>query len=178
MDEISEPLSGPFNSEVSFSPGDKFFRHIDKGQIGKNGLPSANQFNPNPPNGSKGLSLNWSKFSSPESTLIQVGLTFKFEKQEFKDPTQFTVFSATYEFLKEEIIEPFEIYHTPKFSVKPPPFGNPNNRSHCDLMGEAEEIRAKLRNVFAGGLESVDMEIVKEKVEAIKQEWKKLLDNL
>jgi len=45
-------------------------------------------------------------------------------------------------------------------------------------MGEAEEIRAKLRNVFAGGLESVDMEIVKEKVEAIKQEWKKLLDNL
>jgi hypothetical protein len=178
MDELSEPLGGQFEAEGSLPPDAIVFRHIPADQI-KNGYAPEKQFVPRPPESSPSLSLNWDKYASPESTLIQVGLQYHPTKRpEFKDPARFTVFWARRTEIESELFDEFSLIHTPSFNNNPPPFGSPNNRSHSDLDSSDEEVRIKLRNIFKEVENKPDLAIVLEKVEAIKQEWMKLLDNL
>jgi len=173
MDEISEPLTGPYPSEGELPLHGFVFRHILTESI-KNSFAPENQFNPRLPEKPPGLSLNWDKYSSPESTLIQVGLQKHPIKEEFKDPSRFSVFKAKHSDIFDELGDDFSLIHTPGFKSNPPPFGFPNNRSHTDLNGD-EEVRIKLREVFKIA-EKPDMDSVKNTVVSIISEWKKNLE--
>lgn len=122
-------------------------------------IPSESMFVPD----ADGLSVDWDKYATPEECLIRVGLSFRFNKQEFKDPSGFLVFK-----LQVGPVRKLEgvsgVKHTPVFHGEPSPVGAPNNRSHSSIMGSDEEVRLKLRD--AAVEVAVDMELV---VKAVKK---------
>lgn len=123
-------------------------------------IPSESMFVPDV----DGLSVDWSKYSSPEESLIRTGLTFRFNSSEFKDPSRFLVFKLNVgQVRKQEGI--IAVNHTPIFQGNPPSKGNPNNRSHSSILGSDEEVRLKLRD--AAVERKVDMDSVVREVLAI-----------
>jgi hypothetical protein len=120
-------------------------------------IPSESMFMPD----ADGLSVDWDKYATPEESLIRVGLTFRFNTQEFKDPTCFLVFKLKVGQTRQmEGVS--QILHSPVFHAEPPLIGQPNNRSHSSIFGTDEEVRLKLRD--AATEVAVDMEVIEEAV--------------
>ncbi len=145
--------------EIELIPVDsKVYRLIPLHMIRKGSrIPSESMFQPD----ADGLSVDWDKYSTPAMSLVRTGLTFRFNSQEYKDPSRFLVFRLNVGEAGnlEEVIA---VNHTPVFHGDPAPVGLPNNRSHSSILGEDEEIRLKLRDIAFEEL--VEMEQVLEEV--------------
>ncbi|MBV9576522.1 MAG: hypothetical protein JO149_07850 [Gammaproteobacteria bacterium] len=98
--------------------------------------------------GEDGLSVNWNKYSTPISSLIRVGKTYKHGKTQFKNPNDFYVYKLKVEYVRS-IKKIKEIQHNPLFYATPPIIGKPNNKAHTLVKWEYIddlEIRVKLRD--------------------------------
>jgi hypothetical protein len=114
-------------------------------------IPSESMFVPD----ADGLSVDWDKYATPVESLVRTGLTYRFNTNEFKDPTRFLVFKLNVGSVR--LLEGIDaVSHTPVFNGNPPPKGQPNNRSHASILGSDEEVRLKLRDAAAEVLADMD----------------------
>ena len=107
-----------------------------------------------------GISCDWSKLSTPEDTLIRVGLTYKFESSLYKDFQEFSVIQFSVAKIKT-IDEIIGLKHTPK---KKGLLGHPKNLSHSTMYHLDVEVRIKLKGI-SQEVEFINRKFVKEIVE-------------
>lgn len=106
----------------------------------KKRFPNEAHFKPD----SDGLSVNWSRYLSPEEVYHLIGLSFKLGTTDFKDYKAFKIFKLPVEIIRSiEGIE--DVVHTPVLNGNPAPIGSPNNYAHASIIyQDDEEIRLKL----------------------------------
>lgn len=106
----------------------------------KRRYPNETHFVPDP----DGLSVYWKKQIELKNVFITIGLSYKFNTNEFKDHTLFKVFEFPVAFIKT--IEGIsQVLHAPVFNGDPAPVGYPNIFSHSLVAYENDpEIRLKL----------------------------------
>ena len=83
--------------------------------------------------GEDGVSVNWDKYSTPEDSLVIVGMTHKFGKQELKNPDEFRVCAISIEQVRSASPKR-KLLHEPTWRGDPPLIGKPNNRAHTVIV--------------------------------------------
>jgi hypothetical protein len=136
MDEISEIITKPKLKDFS---DDCLLYRLAHNTYKKGDRYNAAVFNPDP----TGLSTDWNKYTTPEGSLIRVGISYKPNTTKFKDPDLFEV-------LKLKVSEVWSIdainsiLHTP---ITVGGIGRPENQSHCSVYYMDEEVRLKLAGI-------------------------------
>ncbi|THU34209.1 hypothetical protein FAM09_24635 [Niastella caeni] len=131
--------------------------------------PKPSHFKPDP----DGLSVYWNQHIDPEGVYNIIGLSYKANKTEFKDPANFFVFSIPVLYLRAvEGIS--DVSHSPRYIGNPAPIGSPNIYSHASIVySDDEEIRLKLSDYCKSNHASchckIDFSIVEKKVQELRQ---------
>jgi hypothetical protein len=152
MDEKLSRLIASINDNTAVKPIPSdaiFFRLVHQDKLDKKKhIPSPSCFAYIPEDVDDGLSVDWEALTTPEMSLAIVGMTFRVNKQEFKDPYSFHVYKLENAFLSE-LDGINKVRHAPNFYGNPPPVGKPNNPSHTIVVytdPNDPEIRVKLQN--------------------------------
>jgi len=115
------------------------------------------------------LSVDWDQKTTPEETLIRVGLTFRGSGPEYKDHSNREVFAINIDFLRglDGIID---VIYNPIFN-DPPINGRPNNIAHSLVEFRKEDydqyeaqIFTEIRSYAMNSKLIVDMNFVNEQV--------------
>ncbi|TCC98489.1 hypothetical protein [Pedobacter hiemivivus] len=93
-----------------------------------------------------GWSVDWNKFTTPEECLIRSGLTYKFNKNEFRNQNDYRIFELNVGQVKK-IEEITRLEHTPT-NRTPEKIGQPNNPSHSSLYYMDVEVRMELLGII------------------------------
>ena len=145
-------------SQLIYPPGNKHKR-----------FPKASHFKPD----EDGLSVNLCRLITVNGVYHIIGLTYRINKEEFKDPANFKLFT-----IQTSIITAIDgvvsIIHSPVFKGNPAPIGSPNNYAHTSLIyPDDEEIRLKLSDYcqqdFMHSYCTVDFEIIEKEVSALRE---------
>lgn len=170
MDEILGITQKQFAEPLPIPPESFVLRQANKTILDKEGrYPKAKHFIPD----EDGLSVHWDNFITVEEVFHIIGLSYKFAKEEFKDPCQFHIFKFPVHFLL--LIEGIaQVIHSPVFNGNPAPVGMPNNYAHSSICyGQDEEIRLKL-SAYCNEEHEVayckvqDFELLEKEVEALR----------
>ncbi len=111
------------------------------------GFPNPGAFK-NTPEAGPDLSSDWNKYSTPEESRKRIGREYRPSKPgEFKDSSDFYIAS----FLVQDIYNldlNQKIEHSPLQDNFPYELvGKPWNRSHCSIIGDAEERRVRMIDI-------------------------------
>lgn len=92
-----------------------------------------------------GMSTDWDKLTTPENSLIRVGLSRRHNSTQYKDANMFKLFSLKIEDIK--LIEGVSsVDFTPIYNF-PEILGSPNNPSHTDVWFTDVELRVKFADI-------------------------------
>lgn len=122
-----------------------------------------------------GLSVYWKNQIELKNVFITIGLSYKYNTNEYKDHTLFKVFEFPVAFIKT--IEGIsKVLHAPAFNGNPAPIGSPNIFSHSLVVYENDpEIRMKLSDYCRDNNDSSFCDF---NVHSIDEEVKELRDRL
>jgi hypothetical protein len=132
-------------------------------------IPAIRNFSLNP-NDNGNLSVDWDKLTTPEDSIARIGAQFKFNSSEFKEFENRELYALNVE--KVRSIEGInDVVHDPISESLP---GIPKNEAHslicCSSNEELHpEIFLKLRDTAKDNLVVVNMDIVREKVEVLRE---------
>jgi hypothetical protein len=137
--------------EVEDVPNDAFlYVRIHKDKIENKGisvgLPKPSAFKNTPETGPD-LSSDWNKYSTPQQSREHIGKEYRHGKDEFKNPLDFFIVS----FKVQDILDldlNQKVEHSPRQDNFPDEIaGSPWNRSHCSIIGDAEERRVRMIDI-------------------------------
>lgn len=135
--------------------------------------PKPSHFKPH----SDGLSVYWNQHIDAERVYNIIGLSYRTNKTEYKDPIKFLVFLIPVAHLRS--IEGItEVSHTPHYSGDPAPVGSPNIYAHASIVFlDDEEIRLNLSDYCRNNHASCHCKVHFPTIESNVNELRQRLDN-